>query len=568
MAKSYIQDLICLTQMIDVAADNNIESEELVTDFDCLACKLRNAIYMLKYIKLESERASNHNEIGQDRRFELWLDGRGLTNNHNSTAGTFISHSIELRKGQNNAFKACQTSEGAKLSKRIDSWSTTEQTQQTVITTLFSSRWFLQFVSLILDEPYPIKKLVPVIVTLIASQSCEHSQATELMIDLIPQIHCDQASSYRLDDCIELVEPGSIWLSYHKQLRSGSLFVDYKHEITSGQDDSYSRSNSSDSLEMDTRTKSSAAEYKISENLDLQKKQLRTIIDNELLIGLSCVICGAEPDRTQPLGALDKPHALCTQCAAIGSRRTELRCSISARPIELLDLTHFLRPISSDCDLEGLVLLSAGEWCRYDTRTSSQDDTRASCANQYERVDISEKFQRLTVIRATNEIEKPNVPIESAEAMEISQIIELSAHKDNRLDRGEQSTCGSLRVLRYVNQNPSIRTRKLPICESDLLLIEQDAGDARGVLSRLKVAARHYPDATAGGSIWVCCERSPVSGLMIGCDRVFLSSELIRLGGLLEANQSRRVQICPMCSNTLSELEPMSELDMNSLRVS
>lgn len=319
---------------------------------------------------------------------------------------------------------------------------------------------------------------------------------------------------------------------------------------SSDDDPSYNSPNSESSSLTDISSRENDQYRSSSANLCTK---LRCLIESELLKGQQCLLCNHQP--SEPLAALSCGFA-CPLC----SNSTAEHCSISYQPLDLIGIRAIARLKS---ELAGLVILSPSEWVRHAFLATKRDQTLKSKRGPVisERIDISDRFERLVVVR--NDDDAQSHDASDSDASSDGKRSEHSEHVKNYEDilasylRVRSSSSGqmyvsternpseSLRLLRFLSRQNLARGTWLPVCSSDLLSLESDR-------TSINICMIGSSNLTRFGSIWRCSARSNKANLPLGCGRLFVEPELVRHC----CNQTAPFAefICPLCDCRLSKV--------------
>lgn len=497
-------------------------------------CILRQSIYLLKYINI-----SGDNQRIDEKR--IWLDRRLISKITGISFPTYQLYFDEALLNIKSGY-VC-------FSEELE----TLDSSQFLLKTTINSNWFKQFLNLSLDNLYPLDRFTILIAIWIVGVKSGHQALEQLMSDLTDQIIHEEANSCDREELLQLSQLGSFWLSYHKRYKATTKQADlfsqnvYDEADQSSYIDSIVSSSSESVYLAHTNSDAKQDESDNSTQLVDLRRKLRKVIDNELLNGIDCLVCGHQPSKLlEPLST--------NSCLSCHNGPVE-HCSISYRPLDLFNIKSLM---SFRANLSGLVVISANEWARKMIEPNlalklsrfmqvSQEDQVA------ERIDISENFERLTVIRRSSQSdssdeekctlssdEDATAPNEKAliqdSYLNIIESYALSNHS-KRLISSELSE--SLKMLKFVKPDCSM---SLPLFSPDLLVMDSLENSIR-----ISIVASN--NLFASGSLWSCSARSLISQLLVGCGRMFTSVELVGLGqGALNEFS------CPICKCQLNQV--------------
>jgi hypothetical protein len=373
-------------------------------------------------------------------------------------------HSVGVGHNRTTAVEAAEEEEDDELAAACDAdvtpplSSSTAFNDNSTVRGLVGSDWFRGQLHTIWETLQQSMDKFSILVALwIVAVECRHGAAEHLIGELVDQLHHQEANSCQLDELMQLTQVGSFWLSYKKR-----YVVTLKHDqavqalskYDQGDDDDDEDDDDDDDdqllseIDQDERVQKQGHQDQAvgggpatgvnglpSSPMAGHKQdwgaQLRAIIDDELLYGRRCLLC----DR-QPSGDLLEPIKL-SACADCGlefwpltgtgpaARPNNLFCSLSFQPINWLPLESLLaaceriRPTARP-NWSRLVAVTANEYGQQVLRairlvderllfvSSSQDGATSSPlpgsdhSNQLmgERIDISDRFERLTVLRS------------------------------------------------------------------------------------------------------------------------------------------------------------------------
>lgn len=124
-------------------------------------------------------------------------------------------------------------------------------------------------------------------------------------------------------------------------------------------------------------------------------------------------------------------------------------------------------------------------------------------------------------------------------------------HSDNRIGgrkigryTNSSSLSETIEMFKTVVSNNSSNTTILPVCLTDLLIMDTNHDNVDGGRMMFKLAlVTSNNKLFESGSLWSCSNRSLISKVRLGCGSVFSSLELVRLGSQSGSNEFT----CPLC---------------------
>lgn len=432
---------------------------------------------------------------------------------------------------------------------------------------VLSSEWFMNFRLHILNRPYPIERFTVLISIWIIGVECRHKPLEQFIGEMVDQIYHEEANSCNEEEFMQLTQIGSFWLSYHKRYKtnfSQSIYTENQFEGEEDENDDGSRvSDGSDyNLSSSSHSISSLVLTSGDDNLrdhsamnngrdyssfNDSRFKLRKIINLELLYGSQCLVCNHKPNQPFEMIRMDS-------CSSCGNRYNIEYCSLSYKPLPLFSLASLMkfRP-----KLRSLIFLSPNEWVRFIIRPQMSVNLAIVENESTERVDISETFEKLTIIRATGSSERKNsidhddnndrdddddvISMEQdSDYLKLLKKYSKSADIIGRTSKDSDRRFSE--SIQMINFSEPAYASELPLCSSDLLLTDYEPLDERFLKVRF-IASNSFLEA---GCLWQCVARSTVSRLPFGCGRLFNSLELIRSGKAEEDTLSRSFK-CPFC---------------------
>lgn len=564
------QDLLALASAVglsDVESSENGPNDlpNHQSDFEQSAKTLQQAILLLRYQRA----ASKGNGSSEPRQFDQ-LDRRKITRVATLDGVRFAHIQVDLNEAlviQDDSPAAERSSECLEMIRHVK-----ESSEESELIENLRSSWFIDFIARCINTSYPMDRFTLLTAIWIISVECRHSSLEQLANELVDRLAHEETSSGSLEDLLRLSQLGAIWLSRHKRHQVTHLNrVESKSSepqlVESDEESnlSVSGSNSSSSQNGSASDRRSARSAPI-EPINSRRK-LRQLIDNELIFGSRCPVC-SERQSNQLFACLELDF-----CPSCSSRMSLERCSLSFRAIPIVGLASLLafRP-----KLERLLILNASEWLRMILRARSRTDGDSKGESEsrakIERVDISDNFERLTMIRRNSDrnstdssatIEesqseseedsdlqfgsksKPEIGQTDEEIGAAEPIATLSRFLESRLAsrKAKQSDDQASESVDSIRCSPPSSTF-LVLNGSDLLLLESQTSLADLNLVRVGLSASN--EWRRFGNILGCQSRSSASQLLLGCGRLFCSFELLRVAGDLS--------LCPFCSRELSRV--------------
>lgn len=598
-------------------------------DYDTLARVLYQSIYLLKHLGTKTARCDEQ---------QVWLHGNAISRLPGIGFPRYIINLNGLRENSSTSDNTkCSTisgqlqSMGSKMNINLSTSSPNRRNSKDWLIEQISSNWFVQFVEINLEskEFYPLDRFTILIAIWLVASECGHKIGEYLLSELVDQTHHQESNSCKLDELMQLTQVGSFWLSHKKRftvtfkhpISRQSIALDENddeeekeeeeedaHAISS---DELSGANSDDSLSKSDKPQSKRPQSSYSP-VDLRAK-LRAIMDQELLFGVECFICGHQPsgDPFEPL------KSQCRKCF-VSLLTGSMHCSISYEPFHLIPLAS-LFSLSQLKGINRLLVLTPNELVKWlirlkgalgpvssaHRRPSSGGATKQSVVahrEPVERLDITEHFERLTMIRAPAAIEQESEfeeerdnntpPLDDDDDDGLSQCLMLverfmvARAKNGRrtesslLSSSRQWTSESAQIIRFAmgqldiassSSSSSLANDMLAVCLADLLVCDSlDDGDHNqsSIITDVRLIVGGY----RGGErrlLWACRARSPLSQLMLGCGRLFSSFQLIRATGQRADQHSGQsfafgahrpivsapaIVICPHCKCQLIEV--------------
>lgn len=551
-------------------------------DYDQLVGIARRAVYLLQYRRSNSENArfresscyslldrqklihitSDRNQLGFDQYKLKDLQESLVDDSISLDLMTQFSYIIEQTNGESEEYD---------------------------LSICFKSNWFKKFLNGILSEPYNLDRFILLTAIWIVGTECNHQSVPQLINELIDRIVHEEAASCSVEDLMLLSQPGSIWLTKYKLHQ-----VTYLHKIsTSTQKEraSYQAETESSEDEIDVESTSSENDMFRSERAEIQldvtlygsintKSKLRKIFNDEIIFGFRCQIC-SEHRSGVLLASLELDS--CPTCTNLLSFEY---CSISFRPLALTKLQSMnaFRP-----DLSFLYLISTPHWVRLILRAQKEIESKRTDSHDHgsiedktqnsrnERIDISENFQRLTVIRDEQEddlissersssfssSDDENSMTNSGDPNHLDALLQFMIKRATTDQRKYQLTFDrpteSIEFLRSTQSN----CREVSLNSGDILLLEDPSTLNNLNLIRITLVTSNV--WRRFGQLYGCLLRSPLSQLQIGCGRLFSSLELAALG-IISKEHSEGV--CPCCSCDLTLVKSLaSPRDLGQLMI-
>lgn len=408
---------------------------------------------------------------------------------------------------------------------------------------LFQRRWFNKFVSDSLDKKYPLERFAIWMAVFVIAKECNHEQVQSVCAEMFEQMFHQETNSAITEELLQLRQLGSVCLSYYKRFSDAPIIKDLHTELgEAGVEDC-------DDDPIDVMSG-------VDDNLHLL---LRRILNKELFKGVECEIC-----RHQPSEVLEPLKWSCPNGCRYGRQGSlvDIYCSSSFRAIEMIPLSAVvrLRP-----NVTRILLLSSKEWARkfvsqIQDKQTALIESRANLIVE-ERIDISSRFQRLTMLRRqdgpgycddddSNQSDNTDEDslTESTGATRSEDLLIfnrfIKSGDKTRISTGQDVT-ESVKVIRFLKDDQSVRT--VPLCRDELFIADSiDNCNVVALYINMRRSLWSY------GKIWHCRRRSQVSNLMIGCGRYFQSIELTLLGkGSLSGSSDAT---CPNCGQDIQVL--------------
>lgn len=419
--------------------------------------------------------------------------------------------------------------------------------------------WFTQFISR-LDIKYEMERFAIWMAIFIIARECNHEQVQSISAEMFEQTFHQETNSGIAEDMLQLRQLGSITLSYYKRFSDAPMFKN-----------------------MHTGLGEAAIEDEDDDLMGTVSKDdnlhsiLRRILDTELLKGEECEVC-----RHQPSEVLEPLKWSCPNGCRYGRKGVliDLYCSISFRRVEIVPFSALAR---LQPQIKRIILLSSSEWARkfvlqIRDKQSDQIDPRDNLVVE-ERIDISSKFQRLTMLRRRSgpgndneqddsdsdddsSIESTGVArseeqsVSASDLQIFNQFIKSSERRRTGIIHGalDQELSESVKVIRFLTEDSNVGT--VPLCLDELYV-----GDSIHSCSVIALYVHVRRSLWSHGKIWHCHRRSQVSNLMIGCGRYYQSVELTLTGNgsMSGSNYASQVK-CPNCGQDLDVLTRLSEV--------
>lgn len=586
-----LKDSLALAELVGAAPANLVgaalagqlnQPVRLAAQFEQLVGVLRRAIHLLAFINQRQWQELNSSELKSQQHEEhssdqdLWLEpgGADMQPLAKSSGVGFGTFSIQLNSACKRSHNPTAEHDIRWLIKRLDELAKRDDESPPICNgsklagTLCGPTVRTKLLGQGLACGYPLERFTVMVGLWIVALEAGHANLEQLVSELVDQLHHEEASSLDVDELLSLSQLGSFWLSRHKRFSASTktrseAHLDRDDDLEDTELDSCSSSASSEASEQQsldgarTKRKLSLADHSLG-------AKLRRIIDDELLIGVVCPVCGQWPyGDAHSAGELLLPvkRDYCTKCR---HRHSANRCAISFRPIQIISLESILAMTmqsSSLAEQPALVVVSAGEWARACLRASSKQSEllAAPGGSGGEQIEVTEKFERLKVIRDSDrwcEDITTGAEEQQPEEDQSEQYVKLldtfmsrracgnrqrSNHSQQLVGRQDRITYGqrvseSLLMIGSIcgQKNPI----KLPVCAVDLLQLDSTSTPANNFI-RLCVAGT---DDLADDQLWRCCMRSNISQVMLGCGRLYLALELIRSGCSKPAQFT-----CPYC---------------------
>lgn len=458
------------------------------------------------------------------------------------------------------------------------------------------SPWFEQFSTRVLLASYPVDRFTLLVAVWLVGHQCGHHQLESLMSELVDAVHHQEANSCNEEQLLQLDQIGSVWVTYRRRycamqfsnssLASATSNSEWTEQGENGYDNN-SNSSSSNDDDDDSDSFKGRSSSSISAGLDKPSvAKLRRQIDIEL--GLSgnndkCLLCGHERGQQLSGGGLGKALEI-QRCQKCHYDRWQECCAISQKSLQLASVNSVL---SSKQTLSSLMLVQPAEWLRHlvkirqpmssiisDNQSTNDNNRRAAS----ERIDISENFQRLTLIRSDDEEDeskddgsgsigsdqsdgsisssKPDLATTINYKQVLTNFMASRVMHPRRLISAKTGNASeSLQMLRHTiaDRDHELTTATTLVVNAlDLLLSDQIQLDKRQS-EPVELCLR----LSRAGRIWACASRSEFVQLPLGCGRKFDSLELVKLTGVkLDAPSSKPV--CPFCGSLLSEITSVS----------
>lgn len=438
------QDQICLAKLMRSPADGRDSAP--LNPQDC-ATVLRKCILLLKELQHRS-RPERFVQVSWLPRTQIRrLDGVG-----------FPRHLIDLEAGErrnsrpiDELIDACLAAQENPPGERLGEGNTDKTS---LFYKLLGAQWFRQFVGSSHERRlFAYDKFTLLIALWIVAGECQHAPLEQLVGELVGQMFHEETNSCNLDEFLLLSQTGAVWLSYRKRIAIGTHLRpalgphassdsrDLRNIEDDGEDDNEDdesqkslpraqptdglRSVSSESFgSSDSFAAATAAAPRAAGAQDY-RAWLRKVIDSELFVGAGCLSCGRKPSG-QPMDPIQLRE--CPSCGRdlmppdqalgycqpafepLGGRLLEL----NELQLKLVNLKQVLvltpnewvqRALEACAPLEatGKFSLLAAGWLGRDRRLASatNEDGEVAAGAPSEQMYISDKFERLTVVRGT-----------------------------------------------------------------------------------------------------------------------------------------------------------------------
>lgn len=596
------QDLIGLSQLVGATESNHKGSHN--TDLDRLASIIRKAIYLLQYRQSEGKGC----RFREASRFCSFDRQKLIRIPATNSIGLVHYELKDLKNSLVSLDETDQTSMKNQLvfyRNQLDDSENIDNDDNTLIDILKSS-WFMEFVSVSLDVTYPIDRFTILVAIWIIAVECKHSTLIQLLSELVDWLAHDEATSCGVEDLMQLGRLGSIWLTKYKRYevtilqnpqsndggigssRLASVYHDeyQDKEIVVDDDDDYDDQISGSQSDVESSEVENESITNVTASLKVNtdncvidsKRKLRNLLDRELISGSDCRFCSHHSSRGLFATLED---VACDNCS---SQLSSEHCSLSFRPLPMVKLQSLsgFRP-----QLESIIFVSPAQWVRMilGARTSLDESRRVQDTGErqlqdHEQLDISENFQRLTVVRNSTQThsedqdssEDDNEPEEDEEEEEdkepdtkdttekrhsvfeeLSHFLSLKLESQAQRYQGPTSS-ESVDFLRSTRPDSKV----VAVNSGEILVLESVASleDLLSESNLCRIGLLTSNEWRQFGSIVACLSRSSVSQLQLGCGRLFTSLELIKIApeGRLDEPE------CPFCGLELSALQSFNKL--------
>ena len=449
-----VQDLVAFGQLVG-ASRRKLQLARRTLDwpnYELLERTMRQSAILLRELN-DSKRALAYSSVSSKMRPLLRDSLTKIVSNELA----FERHSLASSLDEDSQSAAKQ--EEQLLANWLAEKSSGQQREDKLIGLMneYRSSWFAKFTQCLLLEPYHLDRFSIFVSLWIIGVQCGHAQLEQLMCELCDQIFHQETNSCQLEELMQLTQAGSFWVTHRKRfqasLKRGSfspslgllldeenlneLVSDEEEEEEEEEEDEEDQSEESKDREEVHELGGESVGRSVSllawltsgddgakrasnlgdkfgpigemKRLDLALR-LRRQIERELLLGDQCVLCGREPSG-QLLEPVQWGH--CVECGL--ELWGAIYCSCSFRSFPLVSM-HNLASISAASRLE---IVSPGEWAlraleavdqiavsggsesaKLGARPKTSGD-RASEETEItgERIELTDKFERLTVIR-------------------------------------------------------------------------------------------------------------------------------------------------------------------------
>lgn len=621
-----IYDLVCLGQLVGATKPDKASRR---LDFDNQARIIRQAKLLLR----EVNQIKNHNNrrtlTGADGDQTIWFNRKDLIK---SNGIGFSRYSIDLNDFKKNLTSQKQEDETrVELIERLARLKPTGHRNDGLsrLIDLMNLEWFVELLRLLFERVYyyPFDRFTILVSIYIVSVESNHRTMQNLVGLLIDQIYHQETNSCSLDELMQLTQVGSFWLSHRKRfLATFKQHQDQDEELSKEDDEDEDEVEDDDGRngesEEDTDneptnrgpTSIAGRQRQQAASVDLHQ-ELRKLIDLELLIGSNCLLCNREPS-----GELLEPIHL-VRCPSCSLELSSPHCSISYRSIGWLSLDCISSYLPH---LNQLVALTPNEWLRQmlaivgEQQKQSGERRKSMRADEeqrtttVERIDISDTFERLTMVRGrsqdgdahladsssdssgSDESDEGAEPLQANERDHLEDYVHLmrvyladrlrdagNARESTSADQGDSLAMIRLAASGRGQHQVAVNASELVISDSlnDLiklkLFVKCPSGWPLSPPNHQVEVSRHTGrpttttttgDSSGGCSrtgrlcnnqlILACQSRSPVSQLMTGCGRLYGRSDFVRSTGMRATSADLA---CPSCAGRLLELAPFCE---------
>jgi len=481
--------MVCLSRLTGaiVGRDDNpmIDYDQLVTTF-------RKCLYIIKRGNIEP--STNQIDV------KTWVDRTEIKRTMGLGFPIYtmnIDSSSERRSSVN---------------ERVTGTDVTDASPQS--NDVLRSSWFRDFSEAIMSRAYPIDRFTVLIALAIIGVRCQHLTLEQLIGELVDQMVHEEANSCMEDELMQLRQVGSFWLSYRRRFQV--LFNCSSLEQT---EDCF-EIDGSESLSTASSSPGRVLSNHLSKETELELRSgLRSLINEELINGSTCPLCQFKPaELLQSLRFYSCP----------GCNKPPLYSSITFAPLQLFSLDSLL---IRQPNLRSIIIISPNEWSHHLLKFNDPKTSRRSAEVVVsEVICLSESVQRLTVVREPRPGEdKSNLASDDDDGLwaeqfldpELNLILRKSINMPTKMDAKRASI--SLRLLSAAA--PSCIS--LALCSSDVLIMDSVSNKKTNSCS-LKLLISLMNDNKS--DLWTCSGRSPISGLMFGCGRLFTGLELVSSG--------------------------------------